>query len=287
MLLGKRTRARANQMTARASLGVIGIQGNLGGGLAERGDGWRVWSPACRCTQFSKPGATSVSVVSVKRLGKFRVGERLNLVGFTAGRVEEQLLEQQQQQGRRSRRPRDVCSALWYGEGARGVARNSAYYPSALQSLELNLVPDLGSSVKVKVSRQSVRCSVGVAPVEEPKPDAEDHSREQELEKHTIGSVPGEDFSGKPVHVSVVPEEVMSQVGGKTGLISFYSRRSDSGSEERGGESVAHSPSRSRLQSLIWPLGPFILVASVVLPPLYLRKIFGALLEDSLITGLS
>ncbi|CAM6088347.1 unnamed protein product [Calypogeia fissa] len=235
------------------SLGVIGLE-ERSLVVGQSGDGWSSWKKpeSFCCSHFPKRRSAITAIVSVRRFGKFRRGAALNLVCAPAAGLEQQRLRRTLRHAIRSK------YSTWESFG--------------VQTLQLDLVAELGYS---KTRRKTtVRCSVGVAPLEEPKPDAEDHTQEH----HSINSsgvLPGENFLEKPAHVSHVPEEVLSQVGGKAGFISFYEHRS---------ELVPTSPSKSNLLSLIWPLGPFILVASVVFPPLYLRKIFGAVLEDSLVT---
>ncbi|KAH9301477.1 hypothetical protein KI387_013060, partial [Taxus chinensis] len=68
-------------------------------------------------------------------------------------------------------------------------------------------------------------------------------------------------------------------VNGKPGFVSFYGAIHKHLEEE----DYRFISSRGQ-QSLVWLLGPFLLVASVVFPPFYLRKVFEALFEDSLLT---
>lgn len=242
------------------SLGVIGLEERTL--LGQSGHGWSLGNHYVKQRRGS-----NAAFVSFKGFGKFKGRARLNLI--YALRAGGGLQQQQQQQLRKTPR---------LAERLEDRAWDAS---SALHTLQLECVAEMRDSKTKRNSR--VRCNVGVAPVEEPKSNAEDHTHE---EQHSIISgVPREDFS---VHVvSHVPEQVVAQVGGKAGLVSFYPQRSDSSTEdEEQSVTTSTSPSKSNFRSIIWPLGPFILVASVVLPPLYLRKIFGALLEDSLVTGM-
>ncbi|KAK7411099.1 hypothetical protein VNO78_02498 [Psophocarpus tetragonolobus] len=65
---------------------------------------------------------------------------------------------------------------------------------------------------------------------------------------------------------------------GKPGLISFYNR-------PYGRESKILLPKSERSQnSILWFLGPAVLVASFIFPSLYLRKVLSIIFEDSLLT---
>lgn len=67
--------------------------------------------------------------------------------------------------------------------------------------------------------------------------------------------------------------------GGKPGFISFYSL-------QRAKENVGPSPiARKDNNSLLWFAGPAVLVASFILPSLYLRRLISLIFEDSLLTG--
>ncbi|XP_021734131.1 uncharacterized protein LOC110700855 [Chenopodium quinoa] len=67
--------------------------------------------------------------------------------------------------------------------------------------------------------------------------------------------------------------------GGKPGFVSFYSL-------QRAKENVVPSPREKKNQnSLLWFAGPAVLVASFILPSLYLRRIISLIFEDSLLTG--
>ncbi|XP_068309242.1 uncharacterized protein [Pyrus communis] len=66
--------------------------------------------------------------------------------------------------------------------------------------------------------------------------------------------------------------------GGKPGLISFYNRP-----YKREEEVSTNNPARNQ-NSLLWFIGPAVLLASFIFPSLYLRKILSTIFEDSLLT---
>jgi hypothetical protein len=66
---------------------------------------------------------------------------------------------------------------------------------------------------------------------------------------------------------------------GKSGFISFHGGSSQAVTVE----SVPHPGKEA--SRLVWFVGPTILVAFLVLPSLYLRKVLSAVFEDSLLTG--
>ncbi|XP_024517863.1 uncharacterized protein LOC9662686 isoform X1 [Selaginella moellendorffii] len=65
-----------------------------------------------------------------------------------------------------------------------------------------------------------------------------------------------------------------ADISGKTGFVSFYS---GAAGEDRLLTGV-------KRRSLLWLLGPFVLVASVVLPPYVFRTVFEYLLDDTVVT---
>ncbi|PKA61710.1 hypothetical protein AXF42_Ash008540 [Apostasia shenzhenica] len=69
------------------------------------------------------------------------------------------------------------------------------------------------------------------------------------------------------------------RTNGKPGFISFHGLP-----YERREEFFGSSPSKEK-PKIFWFIGPTILVAFLVLPSLYLRRIFSTLFEDSLLTG--
>ncbi|KAK7350633.1 hypothetical protein VNO77_09465 [Canavalia gladiata] len=70
----------------------------------------------------------------------------------------------------------------------------------------------------------------------------------------------------------------LSGSDGKPGLISFYNRpyRRDS--------TILLSNSERSQNSILWFMGPTVLVASFIFPSLYLRKVLSIIFEDSLLT---
>ncbi|CAL1405256.1 unnamed protein product [Linum trigynum] len=68
--------------------------------------------------------------------------------------------------------------------------------------------------------------------------------------------------------------------GGKPGLVSFYSHQYKP-EEAEVPASVASGNSQS---SLLWFLGPAVLVASFIFPSIYLRRVLSTIFEDSLLT---
>ncbi|XP_043705784.1 uncharacterized protein LOC122655610 isoform X2 [Telopea speciosissima] len=80
----------------------------------------------------------------------------------------------------------------------------------------------------------------------------------------------------------IMPESIsqthLERSGGKPGLISFY----DYPYGGRGKISV--SGPRKNQHTLLWFVGPAVLVASFVFPSLYLRRILSTIFEDSLLT---
>ncbi|KAM0982415.1 hypothetical protein PS2_015081 [Malus domestica] len=66
--------------------------------------------------------------------------------------------------------------------------------------------------------------------------------------------------------------------GGKPGLISFYNR------PYKGEEEVSTNNPERNQNSLLWFIGPAVLLASFIFPSLYLRKILSTIFEDSLLT---
>lgn len=66
---------------------------------------------------------------------------------------------------------------------------------------------------------------------------------------------------------------------GKPGLVSFYNRPYKRDVE------ISKPDVQRRHSSLVWLVGPAVLVASFIFPSLYLRKIISMVFEDSLLTG--
>lgn len=66
---------------------------------------------------------------------------------------------------------------------------------------------------------------------------------------------------------------------GKPGFISFYNRPYGKDKE------TPSSKSEKSQNSILWFVGPAVLVASFIFPSLYLRKVLSIIFEDSLLTG--
>ncbi|KAF4362720.1 hypothetical protein G4B88_018338 [Cannabis sativa] len=88
------------------------------------------------------------------------------------------------------------------------------------------------------------------------------------------------DPSAEDVSTASNSNIVFDGAGGKPGLISFYNHRS----YEREDKIHVFSPEKNH-NSLLWFIGPAVLVASFVFPSLYLRRMLSAIFEDSLLTG--
>ncbi|CAO2819052.1 unnamed protein product [Amaranthus hypochondriacus] len=106
---------------------------------------------------------------------------------------------------------------------------------------------------------------------------SEDFLPEEVIEVNATetGELPN-DFSGH------LDDEVSStnlhEGGGKPGFVSFYSPRLTIANK------VPPPSVRKNQNSLLWFAGPAILVASFILPSLYLRRIISLIFEDSLLT---
>lgn len=66
--------------------------------------------------------------------------------------------------------------------------------------------------------------------------------------------------------------------GGKPGFISFYGR------PHRTEDEIFYTGPQKNQKSLLWLIGPGVLVASFIFPSLYLRRILSTIFEDSLLT---
>jgi hypothetical protein len=75
------------------------------------------------------------------------------------------------------------------------------------------------------------------------------------------------------------PSFHLSGSDGKPGFISFYNRP-----YRRDSEILLLNSERSQ-NSILWFVGPAVLVASFIFPSLYLRKLLSIIFEDSLLTG--
>ncbi|KAG6551588.1 hypothetical protein Mapa_006665 [Marchantia paleacea] len=102
------------------------------------------------------------------------------------------------------------------------------------------------------------------------KPD-EQHESEQDAAKSSV------ETTSEEATDSVAPS-VVFEGGGKSGFVSFYRQIREQQEPE------TSSSTRSSWRTLLWLLGPIMLTGSVFLPPLFLRRIFGSVLSDSLIT---
>ncbi|KMT10630.1 hypothetical protein BVRB_5g117480 [Beta vulgaris subsp. vulgaris] len=97
-------------------------------------------------------------------------------------------------------------------------------------------------------------------------------SQTEELPLDLASQLDDEDIS------PTVSYEQSEGSGGKPGFISFYSL-------QRAKENVGPSPiARKDNNSLLWFAGPAVLVASFILPSLYLRRLISLIFEDSLLT---
>ncbi|XP_004501901.1 uncharacterized protein [Cicer arietinum] len=106
---------------------------------------------------------------------------------------------------------------------------------------------------------------------------SEDQSQYNELE--IAASVP-ENNNNIAQDISSVsnPSFHFSGSDGKSGLISFYNRP-----YRRDSEILLSNPEKSQ-NSVLWFVGPAVLVASFIFPSLYLRKLLSVIFEDSLLT---
>jgi hypothetical protein len=85
----------------------------------------------------------------------------------------------------------------------------------------------------------------------------------------------------------VTGDTPLGQPGGKVGIVNYYNKGQEELHFDEGFPPAAPAyDTRKDWSSRLWVVGPLLLVLSVVGPPLYLRKIFEAILEDSLVTGL-
>lgn len=88
------------------------------------------------------------------------------------------------------------------------------------------------------------------------------------------------DMSSEELFLIDSNSSVYSSSGeGKPGLISFYNRPYKKDDEK------VHLNVERNQNSILWFMGPSILVASFILPSLYLRRILSLFFEDSLLTG--
>lgn len=106
---------------------------------------------------------------------------------------------------------------------------------------------------------------------------SEDQSQYCELE--TTALVPEDDTVAEDISPVSNSYSHLSGSDGKPGLISFYSRP-----HRRDSKILLPNSERSQ-NSILWFLGPAVLVASFIFPSLYLRKVLSIIFEDSLLTG--
>lgn len=76
-----------------------------------------------------------------------------------------------------------------------------------------------------------------------------------------------------------VPSTHFGETSGRPGFLSFYNRP-----YKRENETIA-PVSQRKDSDISWLVGPAVLVASFILPSLYLRKVISIVFEDSLLTG--
>ncbi|KAK7281936.1 hypothetical protein RIF29_10328 [Crotalaria pallida] len=106
---------------------------------------------------------------------------------------------------------------------------------------------------------------------------SEDQSQYSELE--TAALVPANDnASAEDISPTSSSSFHLSESDGKPGLISFYNRPYRRDSE------ILVSNSKRSQNSILWFVGPTVLVASFIFPSLYLRKVLSIIFEDSLLT---
>ena len=101
----------------------------------------------------------------------------------------------------------------------------------------------------------------------------DDASELEELPVDFTPEVAEEDITSTDSHVH------LDRNGGKPGFVSFY------GLERAREDAGLPFTARKNQSSLLWFAGPAVLVASFILPSLYLRKIISTIFEDSLLTG--
>ncbi|KAK9119766.1 hypothetical protein Scep_017859 [Stephania cephalantha] len=106
-----------------------------------------------------------------------------------------------------------------------------------------------------------------------------DHSSINELNSDAFELEPVQDNDENILLENNLPIHFESGEG-RSGFISFYGRTSKYKKED---EAIAASSNRHQ-SSFLWFIGPTILVASFILPSLYLRRILSAVFEDSLLT---
>ncbi|XP_057804515.1 uncharacterized protein LOC131019908 isoform X2 [Salvia miltiorrhiza] len=104
-------------------------------------------------------------------------------------------------------------------------------------------------------------------------------------DQESVGELEGDDFeqegqgsSAEDSGSSNNSYDHIDRAAGKPGFISFHGRV-----QRRDDEAILPGPVKDQ-SSLLWLVGPTVLVASFVFPSLYLRKIISSIFEDSLLT---
>ncbi|KAK4257048.1 hypothetical protein QN277_006691 [Acacia crassicarpa] len=106
---------------------------------------------------------------------------------------------------------------------------------------------------------------------------SEDQSQQNELKTDDL--VPeNHDMNSEEFSIDSNSSSYSSSSEGKPGLISFYNRPYGKDSEM-----LQVNVERSQ-NSILWFIGPAVLVASFIFPSLYLRRILSVIFEDSLLT---
>ncbi|OIW15401.1 hypothetical protein TanjilG_15784 [Lupinus angustifolius] len=106
---------------------------------------------------------------------------------------------------------------------------------------------------------------------------SEDQSQNSELETADL-LLENHDASAEDISPATNTYFDLSGSDGKPGLISFYNRPYRKESE------ILVSNSKRSQNSILWFVGPAVLVASFIFPSLYLRKVLSIIFEDSLLT---
>ncbi len=130
-------------------------------------------------------------------------------------------------------------------------------------------------------SAESSEIVTNITPVVESAAAAAADLEEQEVEEVVEKSV------ATSTTTRVTGDTPLGQPGGKVGIVNYYNKGQEELHFDEGLPAAAPAyDTRKDWSSRLWVVGPLFLVLSVVGPPLYLRKIFEAILEDSLVTGL-
>lgn len=130
-------------------------------------------------------------------------------------------------------------------------------------------------------SAESSEIVTNITPVVESAAAAAADLEEQEVEEVVEKSV------ATSTTTRVTGDTPLGQPGGKVGIVNYYNKGQEELHFDEGLPAAAPAyDTRKDWSSRLWVVGPLLLVLSVVGPPLYLRKIFEAILEDSLVTGL-